>query len=73
MMTIVVAIGLYLLMIFFGPDPKKVGYIQQTSQKIIVYAMVFSLLYLSIGTKKYLHVPTDEEIKEANLLNEINA
>jgi hypothetical protein len=73
MMTIVVAIGLYLLMIFFGPDPKKVGYVQQTAQKIIVYSMVFSLLYLSIGAKRYLHIPTDEEIQKDNLLNEIVA
>jgi hypothetical protein len=65
MMIIVFAIGLYLLMIFFGPSPREVGYVQQTSQKIIVYSMVFSLLYLSIGTKKYLHIPTDEEIEKA--------
>ncbi len=71
MLTIVIAIALYLLMIFFGPDPKKVGYVQQTSQKIIVYSMVFSLLYLSVGTKKYLHKPTNEELNEANLLREI--
>lgn len=73
MLSIVIAIALYLVMIFFGPDPKKVGYIQQTSQKIIVYSMVFSLLYLSIGTKKYLHKPTNEEIEEANVAREINA
>jgi len=71
MMIIVVAIAFYLAMIFFGPDPHKVGYVQQTSQKIIVYSMVFSLLYLSIGTKKYLHIPTDEEIQTANLVNTI--
>jgi sensor histidine kinase YesM len=72
MMTIVVAIALYLLMIFFGPSPRKVGYVQQTSQKIIVYSMVFSLLYLSAGAKKYLHTPTDEEIKADHLADELN-
>lgn len=54
MMSIVVAIAIYLVMIFFGPSPRKVAYVQQTSQKIIVYAMIFSLLYLSIGCKKFL-------------------
>ena len=54
MFSIVIAIGLYLVMIFFGPNPHKVAYVQQTSQKIIVYSMVLSLLYLSIGCKKFL-------------------
>ncbi|MFN8237750.1 MAG: hypothetical protein U0T77_06230 [Chitinophagales bacterium] len=54
MLTIVVAIALYLVMIFFGPNPREVGYVQQTSQKIIVYSMIFSLLYLAHGCKKYL-------------------
>jgi hypothetical protein len=54
MLTIVIAIGFYLLMIFFGPSPRKVAYIQQTAQKIIVYSMIFSLLYLSVGCIKYL-------------------
>lgn len=56
MMTIVLAIFLYVLLIFFGPDPHKVGYVQQTAQKIIVYSMIFSLLYLSTGCMKFLMV-----------------
>ena len=54
MLSIVVAIALYLVMIFFGPNPHKVGFVQQTSQKIIVYSMIFSLLYLSIGCIHHL-------------------
>jgi hypothetical protein len=54
MLSIVVAIAFYLVIIFFGPDPHKVGYVQQTAQKIIVYSMIFSLLYLSTGCIKYL-------------------
>jgi hypothetical protein len=54
MMSIVIAIAIYLLMIFFGPSPREVAYVQQTAQKIIVYSMVFSLLYLSIGCMKFL-------------------
>ncbi len=54
MLSIVIAIGFYLVMIFFGPNPHKVGYIQQTAQKIIVYSMIFSLLYLSTGCIKHL-------------------
>lgn len=59
MLTIVVAIALYLVMIFFGPSPRQVPFVQQTSQKIIVYAMIFSLLYLASGCKRYLK----EEVK----------
>jgi len=54
MLTIVVAIALYLVMIFAGPSPRQVPFVQQTAQKIIVYSMIFSLLYLSGGCKKYL-------------------
>lgn len=54
MFLIVIAIALYLLIIFFGPNPREVGYVQQTSQKIIVYTMIGALLYLSLGCLKYL-------------------
>lgn len=56
LMIIVVSIALYLLLMIFGPSPKTVPYVQQTAQKIIVYAMIFSLLYLTRGCKKYLSV-----------------
>lgn len=56
MLLIVVAIGLYMLLMLFGPNPHKVGYVQQTAQKVIVYSMVFCLLYLSGGCRKYLHL-----------------
>lgn len=54
MLSIVVAIGLYLLMIFFGPNPRQVPYVQQTAQKLIVIAMIGSLLYLSTGCIQHL-------------------
>lgn len=54
MLSIVVAIGLYLVMIFFGPNPREVAFVQQTAQKLIVIAMIGSLLYLSTGCIKYL-------------------
>lgn len=63
MLVIVFAIGFYILLMLFGPSPKQVNYVQQTAQKIIVYSMIFTLLYLSIGCLKYLHIPTEEELK----------
>ncbi len=66
MMVIVFAIALYVVLIFIGPDPHKVGYVQQTSQKIIVYSMIFSLLYLSWGCIKYLE---REELQARNRNN----
>jgi len=56
MLIIVIAIALYLLLMIFGPSPRKVDYIQQTAQKVIVYSMVFCLLYLSSGCRKYLYL-----------------
>jgi hypothetical protein len=64
MLVIVVAIAMYLVVIFFGPNPHKVGYIQQTAQKIIVYSMIFSLLYLSWGCIKYLRDEEEEHERE---------
>jgi len=54
MLVIVFAIAIYILIMKFGPSPKEVGYVQQTAQKIIVYSMIFCLLYLTHGCKKYL-------------------
>ncbi|MFN8261981.1 MAG: hypothetical protein U0T07_00485 [Chitinophagales bacterium] len=54
MLIIVFCISSYLLLMLFGPSPKNVPYVQQTAQKIIVYSMVFSLLYLTKGCIKYL-------------------
>ncbi|HNE50029.1 MAG: hypothetical protein U0T31_02985 [Chitinophagales bacterium] len=59
MMVIVFAITIYLFIMLYGPDPHKVGYVQQTAQKIIVYSMIFCLLYLSSGCRKYL---TDDSL-----------
>lgn len=56
MMIIVLFISLYMLLILYGPNPHSVGYIQQTAQKFIVYSMIFCLLYLSKGCRKYLSV-----------------
>lgn len=56
MLIIVIAITIYLFIMLFGPDPHYVGYVQQTTQKVIVYSMIFSLLYLAQGCKKYLSV-----------------
>lgn len=63
MQTIVVACFLYFLLILFGPSSRENLYIQPVAQKVIVYSMVFSLIYLTTGCLKYLHVPTKEEIK----------
>lgn len=56
MLVIVFAIAIYILIMLFGPNPHKVGYVQQTAQKIIVYSMIFCLLYLANGCRKYLHI-----------------
>ncbi len=58
MLIIAIAIGLYLLFIFFGPRPQEVPYVQQTAQKIIVYSMVFCLLYLAYGCMHFLKKET---------------
>ncbi len=60
MLSIVFGIGIYLVMLFSGPDPHKIPYVQQTAQKIIVYSMVFSLLYLSSGALRFLQEPIKE-------------
>lgn len=54
MLSIVFAIAVYIVLIFVGPNPRQVAYVQQTAQKIIVYSMIFSLLYLSTGCMKFL-------------------
>lgn len=54
MLVIVFAIAIYILIMLFGPNPHQVGYVQQTAQKIIVYAMIFCMLYLASGCRKYL-------------------
>lgn len=54
LMIIVVSIAIYILIMKFGPNPKEVAYVQQTAQKIIVYAMIFCLLYLAKGCIQYL-------------------
>ena len=64
MLTIVVAIAFYILLMKFGPSPRQVPYVQQTAQKLIVYSMIFTLLYLSIGCLKHLHIPTEKEIQD---------
>ena len=51
LLIIVIAIALYILIILFKPNPKTTPYVQQTTQKIIVYSIIFNLLYL---TKKYI-------------------
>ncbi|MFN8282446.1 MAG: hypothetical protein U0U67_04485 [Chitinophagales bacterium] len=71
MLSIVFAIGLYILLMLYGPNPHEVPYVQQTAQKLIVYSMIFTLLYLSIGCMKYLHIPTDAELKDQGF-NELN-
>jgi hypothetical protein len=70
MLSIVLAIALYLVMIFAGPDPHKIPYVQQTAQKIIVYAMIFSLLYLSVGTLKFLPLPNS--VNQMQVIEELN-
>lgn len=55
MLFIVFAIAAYILIMKFGPNPREVGYVQQTAQKVIVYSMIFCLLYLTDGCKRYLH------------------
>ncbi len=54
MLIIVFAIAIYIMIMLFGPDPHKVGYVQQTAQKVIVYSMIFCLLYLAHGCRNYL-------------------
>lgn len=54
MLIIVFAISVYLLIMLLGPNPKKVPYVQQTAQKVIVYAMIFCLIYLTHGCMYYL-------------------
>ncbi len=54
MLVIVFAIATYIVIMLFGPNPREVPYVQQTAQKAIVYSMIFCLLYLTYGCKKYL-------------------
>lgn len=72
MLVIVFSIAIYILIMLFGPSPRVVPYVQQTAQKIIVYSMIFCLLYLANGCRKYLRVPTEEELKKARLMDELN-
>jgi hypothetical membrane protein len=65
MQVIVLACFLYFLLIMFGPNTRENIYIQPVAQKVIVYAMVFSLVYLTSGCMRYLHIPTKQEIREA--------
>ena len=64
LLVIVIAITLYILIMLFGPSPKTTPYVQQTAQKVIVYSMIFSLLYLAKGCIQFLSMEIKTSVIE---------
>ena len=56
LVTTLMLIG-YIYILNWGPKAKENEYLQTCAQKIIVYTLVFSLMYVAVGAKKYLHQP----------------
>jgi hypothetical protein len=54
MLSVSVALVIYIFILFFGPTADKNTYLQTVAQKIIVYLLIFSLMFLSIGCQKYI-------------------
>ncbi len=48
------ALIVYIYILFWGPRVSENPYFQPVSQKVIVYLLSFSLMYLAHGCKKYL-------------------
>lgn len=49
-----IMLSIYLHILILGPKSNENPYLQTVAQKIIVYSLVFSLMYLAIGAKKYI-------------------
>ena len=49
-----VMLSIYLYILILGPKSNENPYLQTVAQKVIVYSLVFSLMYLAIGAKKYI-------------------
>ena len=47
-------LSIYLYILILGPKSNENPYLQTVAQKVIVYSLVFSLMYLAIGAKKYI-------------------
>lgn len=56
-----IMLSIYLYILIFGAKATENPYLQTVAQKVIVYSLVFSLLYLAIGAKKYI-IRNDEGI-----------
>lgn len=52
-----IMLSIYLYILIFGAKSTENPYLQSVAQKIIVYSLVFSLMYLAIGAKKYIDKP----------------
>lgn len=53
MALVSIALFIYVYILFFGPSVASSPHFQPVAQKIIVYLLIFALMYLSIGCKKY--------------------
>lgn len=53
MALVSIALLIYVYILFFGPNVASSPYFQPVAQKAIVYLLIFALMYLASGCKKY--------------------
>lgn len=54
MLSVSIVLLIYIYILFFGPTVGSNKFFQPVAQKIIVYLLIFSLMYLAQGCRRYL-------------------